>query len=62
MSGEHGRHSYRIVSETSPKQILEYADTIQQALSIAETVDGLIECYQWGIGWIKWHDKWELGQ
>ena len=62
MSGEQGGHNYRIVSAASPKEILEYAETIDQALSIAETIEGLIECYQWGIGWIKWTDKWEMGQ
>lgn len=62
MSGQQCDHNYRIVSATSPKQILEYAETIEQALSIAEAVEGLIECYQWGIGWIKWSERWDTGQ
>lgn len=46
--------NYRIVSEANPKEILEYAETSDHAVAIAAKVGGFVQCYVWGIGWVRW--------
>jgi hypothetical protein len=49
-------HDYRIISRTNPKEILEYAVTSDQAVDIAAKVDGVVQCYVYGYGWVRWDE------
>lgn len=46
--------NYRVVATSEYGATLSYAETIEDAKAIAEAVDGVIECYVFGIGWVKW--------
>ena len=45
---------YRIVSGGSNSAVLEYAYHIESAKAFALLLDGEIECYIYGIGWVPW--------
>jgi hypothetical protein len=45
---------YRIVSGGADSAVLEYAYNIESAKSFTESLDGTIEAYVYGIGWVPW--------
>lgn len=46
--------AYRVVSDTPRGTTHEYADDLDVAQSMAETIGGRIECYVYGYGWVRW--------
>ena len=51
---------YRIISVTEYGVTLSHANDIDSAKAIAEAIDGRIQCYVYGIGWVQWSDS--MGQ
>lgn len=45
---------YRVASDTPRGTLHEYADDLESAQSIVETIGGRIECYVYGWGWVRW--------
>jgi hypothetical protein len=45
---------YRIVSGGADSAVLEYAYHIESAKAFASLMDGEIEAYVYGIGWVPW--------
>lgn len=45
---------YRVVSDTPRGALHEYADDLDAAQSMVETIGGRIECYVYGWGWVRW--------
>ena len=52
--------NYRIVSASEYGVTLSHANDIDSAKQISEAIDGRIQCYIYGIGWVPWSDS--MGQ
>jgi carbon storage regulator len=45
-------HNFRVIGLPRPGVLLKYADTLEQAYEYAEKLDGEVQEYIYGIGWV----------